>query len=469
LKPDYLHKNLSALAQNPQHRNTVSPRHFSDEIETFVAQNGQTTLRCNGILIHSAYDPKKEGEKFAQKIQPGSQVCLYGMGLGYHLGPLLERIGPEGSLLVIELNPNLLSAAFMLNDLSEVFKDPRFQLIHSDNESTAADQISAGMQFLTEMSSQSLEIIFHAPSFKCIPENFPKLSNALEILLLERRFPPVLGGQEKLNYQKNKAIVQNTPGIKALKNAHAGQAALLISAGPSLDSIVPHLKYLQKRALITCVDTALPILIQAGIDPEYIFTLDPQTENCKHLSDLPHQTGTLIFTPTSHPHILSRAPQKKYVAIQQGHSLFKDDPLGAEKGLTQSGGSVACFALDCLIQFGCRPILLAGQDCAFSGGRIYARNALQSLGSMDRFTSSNVYSQEHELKTAKSKTIPVSGTQGREVLTNQTMYGYLRAIESIVLANPEAKIYNLGSQGAKIDRVLNIHSTSETILHASSN
>jgi hypothetical protein len=469
LKPDCLKKNLSALAQNPRHRNKVSPRPFSDEIETFIAKNGQTTLRCNGILIHSAYDPKKEGEKFAQKIQPGSQVCLYGMGLGYHLGPLLERIGPEGSLLVIELNANLLSAAFTLNDLSEVFKDPRFQLIHSDNESTAADQISAGMQFLTETSSKSLEIIFHAPSFKCIPKNFPKLSNALEILLLERRFPAVLGGQEKLNYQKNKAIVQNTPGIKTLKNAHAGQAALLISAGPSLDSIVPHLKYLQKRALIACVDTALPILIQADIVPDYIFTLDPQTENCKHLVELPHQRGTLIFTPTSHPHILSRAPQKKYVAIQQGHSLFKDDPLGAEKGLTQSGGSVACFALDCLIQFGCRPILLAGQDCAFSGGRIYARNALQSLGSMDRFTSRNVYRQDHELKSAQSKTIPVSGTQGREVLTNQAMYGYLRAIESIVLANPEAKIYNLGSQGAKIDRVLNIHSISETILHASSN
>ncbi len=467
MSPNYFDKNISALERNSHSKDLFSPRPFSEEIEAFPAQNGQITLRCNGISIHSSYDPQKEGEKFARNIEPGASVCLYGMGLGYHLGPLLEKIGPKGSLLVIELNPDILSAAFSLNDLSKIFEDPRFQLIFSENESTAADQISQKMQQLTEQSSESLEILFHSPSFKCIPKHFPKLSNALEVLLIERRFPAVLGGQEKLNFDRNKETVYKTPGIKTLMNAHAGQPALLISAGPSLDGVFPYLKSLQKKALIACVDTALPILIQAGIDPDYIFTLDPQTENCKHFSDLSKQTGALIFTPTAHPHILSKAPKKKFVAIQQGHSLFKNDPLGSEKGYTQSGGSVACFALDCLIQFACGPILLVGQDCAFSGGRTYARNARQSMNAMDRFSANNVYGKEHEMKTAKTKSIPVAGTQGRDILTNQAMYGYLRALESIIRTHPEAKIYNLGSLGANIDTVPNIHSPSEAIHHAS--
>lgn len=466
MKPNFIDKNLSALKKNPNTSIEFSPRPFSEEVEYFAAQNGQISLRCNGMLMHSAYDPQKEGEKFSEKVQSGAKVCLYGMGFGYHLRPILEKIGAEGSLLVIELNPYILSAALTLMDLSDVFEDSRFQLVFSEDEPSAAESIARSMQHLTENSNGTPDVLFHSPSFKCIPKYFPKLSNALEILLMERRFPAALGGIERQNYLTNKNVVHQTPGINALYKVHEGQSALLISAGPSLDNILPYLKPMQTQSLIACVDTALPILYQAGIAPDYIFTLDPQTENCKYLADLPHQKGALVFTPTAHPHTISNARSKKYVAIQNGHSLFKNDPLIDEKGVTQSGGSVSCFALDCLIQFGCRPILLCGQDCAFSGNRIYARNARQSLDAMDRLTSANVYGKAHELKAAKSKCIPVSDTQGRIALTNQNMYGYLRSIEDIVATHPEVEIFNFGSHGAKIDNTVNTLSIAEAATHA---
>ena len=55
------------------------------------------------ILLHSSYDPEKEAHRFAEKLQVGARVCLYGFGLGYHLDAILDKIGPDGYLYVLSL------------------------------------------------------------------------------------------------------------------------------------------------------------------------------------------------------------------------------------------------------------------------------------------------------------------------------------------------------------------------------
>jgi hypothetical protein len=454
-------KNIAALKSRWPSMDSF-PETFSDRVEPLTAETGVPTLRHGKLLIHSSYDPVKEGLGFTKNIPSGSWVCLYGFGLGYHVESLLQKIGPDGKLLVIELNPDLLSAAVHLRDQTKVFADPRLHLIFGREESAVTKEISSRMTQWEQSSSVSLKILFHSPSFKCIPANFPSLANALEVLLMERRFPAVLGDLENQNYAFNREMVHKSPGINSLKGTHRGQPGVLISAGPSLDDLLPYLQRITSSAIIACVDTALPILAREEIHPQYVFTLDPQEESFLHFRENLESLFKLIYTPTAHTKIISNFQGEKFVVFKEGHSLYQNQKSEMEKkGTTKAGGSVSCLGLDCLIQLGCDPIFLIGQDCAYSGGRTYSKHSLMNTQLLDRITEMVTLASGHTEKTGLKKQIRVKGNFGSMVSTSQSMYSYKRTIEEIALQHTGTRIYNLSSHGAELENITPLSSVSE--------
>lgn len=438
---------------------------LSDRVEVLRAAAGDVTVRYNKILIHSLYDPVKEGAEFAKDVRPGSHVCLVGFGLGYHVRSLLEKIGPQGKLLVIELNADLLSAALILRDQTDVFSDRRLHLIFGVEEATVSREISQKMDEWTRASDSPPEVLFHFPSFKGFPDNFPSLANALEVMLMERRFPAVLGDMENQNYFLNREMIRECPGIDSLAGVHSGRPGLLVSAGPSLDGVLPHLHRIADSAVIGCVDTALPILTRAGIFPQYTFTLDPQEESFRHFRENLDGGFKLIFTPTAHPRIVSRFRGEKFVVFKEGHSLYKNEARQMrEKGATRTGGSVSCLGLDCLIRLGCDPIFLVGQDCAYSGGRTYSRESDQNRRLLDRILHGDTLARMHSEQAGLKKQISIKGASGSMVSTSQSMFSYKRTIEQIAVQHPETIIYNLISHGAELENITHLGSAGELIL-----
>ena len=424
--------------------------------------SGDNTVRFKNILIHSMYDPVKEGQAFAEKVTTGSQVCLYGFGLGYHIDALLEKIGPSGFLLAIELSPDLLLAAMILRNQSKALLDERFHIVHGLNEEIVSTEIVKYMGKMQSTSAKNLEVFFHSPSFKCIPSSFPRLTNSLEVLLMERRFPAVLGDMEKENYVLNKEIVEQNAGINFLRSKHKGKPGLLVSAGPSLDDILPYLKQIDKKFILACVDTALPILSREGIVPDYVFSLDPQEDSFQYFRDYLESSAKLIFTPSANTKVVHYYKGEKFVVFKQTSPQFKEEEsIINSKGSTQSGGSVSCLALDVLIQFGCNPIFLTGQDLSFPCNRIYSSFSNNNKQMMDKLDSVSMLKENHKAASRKEKTVIVENIAGDKVATNQAMYSYLRAIEEIAAVNPETKIYNLCSHGAQIDNVIPLGSANE--------
>lgn len=433
-----------------------------EKITVQDASTGQPTAQYENILLHSKYDPEKEGSDFANKIQPGSRVCLYGFGLGYHIEPLLEKIGPDGFLLVIELNPDILATALQFRDQTKLFSSDRFKLIFGLNESKVSDEISREMQRISATDSEKLEILFHAPSFKCIPKKFPALKNALEILLMERRFPAVFRDLEQVNYSLNEEKIRKSPGINSLRGCHSGRPAIMISAGPSLDTVLPYLQHIQKGFLVTCVDTVFPVLLQNGIHPEYVFTLDPQYESAYYFAGYKSGPTKLIYTPTANHNVLKKYPGECFVVYKERHALFKDAGKEmTEKGVTQAGGSVACLGMDALIQFGCDPVFLVGQDCAFTHNRYYSKHTRFNEQLVPKISGSSQLGQLHQASFIKKKPLKITSTYGKEIFTDQVMYSYLRNMEQIANQNRPTRIFNLCSQGAAIDCVDPLNSISE--------
>lgn len=461
---NFFDKNIAVLnSRNP----ALEPpeNRLAETLSVQETPTGAVTVRYGGTLIHSSRDPVKEGLAFAKSVRPGSRVFLYGFGLGYHVESILQRIGAEGSLLVVELNPEILAAAMILRDQAGVLSHPQLHLIFGHEESRIADEISRHMRRLREAADgQELQVLFHSPSFQCIPKQFARLSNALEVLLIERRVPAILGDLEDRNYFLNKDTVSQSPGIKTLRGKHRGRPAVLISAGPSFDNAVPYLEEIRAGALLACVDTALPVLLRENISPDYVFSLDPQDESFKHFVDHLDTPMKLVYTPTANCKIVRHCRGEKFVVFKENHSLFAGrDPLVREKGTTRAGGSVSCLGLDCLIQLGCNPIILIGQDCAFSGNRTYSRDTIGDQQFLQIVNEKNTIDTVHLEKAREKKRIRVKSYTGSQLVTNQVLYSYLRNIEQIAEVSPETRLYNLFPHGARIEHAAPLGSINELL------
>ena len=455
----FFKKNLALLKDHISWPEAIDTE-LSEKITILDAKSGQPTAQHKNILLHSKYDPEKEGMDFAKNIPLGSRVCLYGFGLGYHLQPLLGKIGPDGFLIVIELNLDILTAALKVKDHTQLFKSNRFKLIFGVNEFKVSDEISREMQHISKESSDKLEILFHRPSFKCIPDNFPALKNALEILLMERRFPAMFGDLEQVNISLNEEKAKKSPGINILKNFHSGRPALMVSAGPSLDNVLPYLRHLQNIFVLTCVDTAFPALLKNGIHPDYVFSLDPQYESAFHFAEYTNGSTKLIYTPTANHNVLKSFTGECFVIYKEGNSLSQQKEI-EQKGTTQAGGSVACLGVDALIQFGCDPIFLIGQDCALTSDRYYSKHSRFNQQLFSQISGSAQLNKLHQRKFQTKKPVKIKSTYGNEVLTDQLMYSYLRNLEEISMQNKNTRIYNLCSQGAAIEGTYPLYSISE--------
>jgi hypothetical protein len=150
------------------------------------------------------------------------------------------------------------------------------------------------------------------------------------------------------------------------------------------------------------------------------------------------------------------------VVFKKTSTLFEKNESDIKtKSSTQSGGSVSCLALDVLIQFGCNPIFLIGQDLSFPSNRIYSSFSNSNKKMLDNLNHERMLKENHNAETRKSKTIKVESISGNKVETNQAMYSYLRGIEEIATINPKTKIYNLCSHGAQIDNVTSLGSANE--------
>lgn len=452
-------KNLGLLKNHTSGLADLSEE-LPKKVTLLNSKSGLPTAEYENILLHSKYDPEKEGFDFAKNIKPGSRLCLYGFGLGYHLAPLLEKVGSTGFLLVIELNKDILVTALKLKDHSQLFKSNCFKLIYGNEEARVSNEISREMEKLSESGSDNLEVLFHSPSFKCFPKKFPALKNALEILLMERTFPAVFGGLEQTNYSLNEIKIKESRGINSLKNRHSDKPGIVVSAGPSLDTALPYLKYIQNDFLITCVDTAFPVLLQAGIQPEYVFSLDPQSESALYFVDYKNGSTKLIFTATANHDVLKNFPGECFVVYKEGHIFSQPQEL-EQKGVTQAGGSVSCLGLDALIQFGCNPVFLVGQDCALTDNRYYSKSTRFNQLLVSNISESRQLDQLHQAKFNEKTPVKIKNTYGLDLLTDQVMYSYLRNLEQIAKQNKNTQIFNLCSRGAAIEGVNPLNSISE--------
>lgn len=183
------------------------------------------------------------------------------------------------------------------------------------------------------------------------------------------------GGRYLLNTLRNARAIAAEGDAAALAGVGVGVPAIVVGAGPSLDRNLPDIATYRDRALIIAADTSLRPLLSAGVHPDLVVALDPTETNARHLTDLPPCPNTYLVAegsldPEALPHFAGRT---FFFNVSDHHPWPWLRSLGIGRGRLRAWGSVLTTAFDLSLVMGCNPILFAGADLAFTGGRPYAR------------------------------------------------------------------------------------------------
>ena len=155
--------------------------------------------------------------------------------------------------------------------------------------------------------------------------------------------------------------------------------------------------------------------------------------------------------------VVARYSGPKLTVVQPNHSVVRPvEHFLLGKGITQSGGSGSCIALDIVTRYCANPVILVGQDCGYPDMKVYSSNVTKTAawpGSTNRF---NTLEMVHR-KMAMTQEIVYAGNKfGEQVPTHRNLFSYQKEIERIASAHSELQCYNFLSRGVKLKGVQDI-------------
>ena len=332
------------------------------------------------IRLHSAYDPYKEAGRSVSGFEKGrsSVVLVSGLALGYHVDHLAELVG-DTQILVIEKDPEAVRICSEVNP--EIFK--KAVII------TSTSEIESFFEKIDLSEFNGISHYIHRPSFQIDPEFYETITGNI-IRYVSSRVSDLLTRFEFeerwiRNIFRNLKHLASSEGVGRFFGVFKGYPGIIVSAGPSLKNNIRELEKLRNSAVIVAVDTAYKVLSRYNITPHFVVTLDAQKYSSKHFLGVQGSGAVLVADIVSCPSILNSytgekviSTTSKYFTDAQGHTRRETTPVmdWVEKytghfGDIQSGGSVATTVFDMLLNFGCDPIILVGQDLAYTGREIH--------------------------------------------------------------------------------------------------
>ncbi|TGK82127.1 DUF115 domain-containing protein [Leptospira noumeaensis] len=457
----YLEKNLAALpsqlAELIQNSGNQSPKAntFDSEInpsyQLTKSKVGDPTLELDGVWIHSRFDPKKEAERFATELpHDGSEriYLLFGAGLGYIIPYLIER--EKVTIIWMEPHTFFISEAFQIFDFSKPLLEGKLVIITGEGmEEQLSDAVKG-------KGTHPISFVPHRGAWQWRESDYIKLRYTAEQMFHKKDVNlATLTRFEKI-WAKN--ICYNLPELSKFRPVSVlfgiaeGISIVVCGAGPSLSESIPELRKYRNQFLLLAVDTALPILTSFGVDPDLIFSVDPQALNSQYLEDYTGN-GILIFDPTS-TYLslrLDKGPNKGFVTSSPFPLIGLLERTGiSEIGSVPFGGSVSTNAASLATLMGAKSIYLVGQDLSFTKGLAHSKGAvleerLNYLESRKFRREKHNYKQLFALPQKK-----VTGNLGETYITNEKMLIFKKWFEDHAKENPWT---NLTKFGAKLEGI----------------
>lgn len=418
----------------------------SSRIEVLPSRTGVPTVRAvspNGrpVFLHSSVDPVTEAQRVAASFsaESGTVIVVYGFGLGYLVEALLQTTDEKVALFVLEPDRDLFCAAMKARDLRPVIHSDRIYILSSD---AMGELYTKFFTFFDPACFQKIATTGLPGHETLYSEVFSKTSGVIRDILSSKAVNLAtmikIGPGMIANSIVNMVDYCTHPGIDSLFGRFRDKPAIIVSAGPSLNKNIELLHEAKGKAVILAVGTAAKALQKRGIVPDFVVSIDPGLPNYEHFKDLDTTEMCLVTEMQSHPQILREFKGPMFVAGQMPVCEWLKGFI-EDKGGTESGGSVAnnCFSL--AYKMGANPIVLVGQDLAYSLdghshaiGTTYENTVIANIEKGGKFFA-------------------VKANDGGEVLTDRVFYQFLRFFTYWIEKKPDREYINATEGGAFIE------------------
>jgi hypothetical protein len=422
------------------------------------SKSGSWTARVTAddgtsAYLHSRYDPEAEAKRFVAAVPVEEKYCFVvsGMGLGHQVRALLDRLTGDRFIIVAEPSTAMIATALTCVDLHEAIAARKLIILTDDDKQRLHDRLKD----LSALLMLGAQFVRHAPSMRAGQAGHAAITRAIsDFVTYTRMTLTTLVANARItcrNIAMNLPTYVSTPPIQLLKNRFAGDPAVIISAGPSLRGSLDGLRGLKGRAVLCAVQTTLRPLLQHGIVPDFVTSLDYHEMSRKFFDEIGDVSEVhLVAEPKATWHVVDHYPGPISLLDNHWARLVVGDELGARDGL-KAGATVAHLALYLAVYMGCDPIIFVGQDLAYPGHVYYVPGVeihRAWRGELNRFCTMEMKEWERIVRT-RPILRRVGGVLGDALYTDELLFTYLEQFEADIAAIPR-RVINTSEGGAMI-------------------
>ncbi len=412
-----------------------------------INQNNRT------IALASRYDPLAEADKLVSSVEYQKIGCVVfmGLGLGYHVASMAEKMGKRGVMVVYEPDPGLWRA--VLEQIDHTRWLGRTGTILAD-QSVTRPALTRRIEGYSAVVTTGMKLVTHPASRQLNNESFNTFGQmVMDILAFCRTniaTALVNSARTCRNLACNLAHYAAGATTNDLYQAAKGYPAVCLGAGPSLAKNIELLKDAgprDKYILIT-VQTGLKLLLERGIRPDFVTALDYSQICTRFYEDLPPLPDvTLVFEPKGHPAILDNYPGPARLLASQFNDILLG-PMAVPRIPMRMGCTVAHLSFYLAQHLGCDPIIFIGQDLGFSEGLYYMPGtAIHQVWSseLNQFNTTEMMEWRRIIRM-RGHLRRETDVNGRPMFTDEQMITYLKQFERD-FANAEQKIIDATEGG----------------------
>ncbi|MGI9280191.1 MAG: motility associated factor glycosyltransferase family protein [Endozoicomonas sp.] len=418
---DLFEKNIQIIEERWPELAEVIRRQDIELLDARLVTGANQTISVNNIQLSSRHHRLQEAMLQAAMIPEESRIAfLYGTGLGDVQDELLKR-SQMNELHVRIMNEAVFSLVLHFSDQTHWLEDPRVDLasaaVFRDVEkpyfAIPSDLVLASEVNITsrnQLWNDSTEEFMNRPFDKDNPEFIQRFS-------------------------ENTPLIEQDQDVVEWFDTAKGRNACVIGSGPTLESNYEYLLRMQESdnpPLMIAVDTAFTPLIEHGIRPDMVISIDFHMTAERLGSD---RSGSipLIYFPLITHEALERWQGPRFCAYSLS-DVFDTIKQDYPRGDLYTHGSVIHPAIDLAVKMGAKSVSLFGADFSYPGGLSHAHWENGTL-------------TPHSDKAQHW----VLNGHGEKVASQPNLISYLVGVERYIRLHPSVSFFNSSLEGAHIE------------------
>jgi hypothetical protein len=351
-------KRLSGARTNCGHYRFTKGRN-GESIPAIIDEGGAAHT------LHSIIAPAREAERLLASLKGEQFIVILGLGAAFLPEAALKH--DVARLLVIDYDIDGLAELLCECDYANLFQDIRFFLLCDPQPEDIENYISGtflpalhnGISVIPLRARTALNEEYFASASCAVKTAIDKVAGDYSV-------QAVFGKRWFSNTIRNLEIAEKQFGVlPPIKNA------AICAAGPSLDGQIETIRKKRATFFLIATDTALPTLLDAGLPPDAIVSIDCQHISYHHFMNCPPLEIPLFLDLSSPPLLASLSKKTFFFSGNHPFTKYITQFWRQFPSVDTSGGNVTYTALSLSQALGARHIEIYGADFSYPKGKLY--------------------------------------------------------------------------------------------------